>query len=111
SLLPIEGAIFRKDRPDPLPDDGRASSPHGTTVADVILTLAPRAQLFSADVFGPLGTCDVRVVIRALRHAMDVWNCKVINLSLGFPERRRARVQRRLKWLRTIENVFNRKVG
>jgi len=110
SLEPIEGAVFREDRLEPEPDAGRASSPHGTTVADVILTLAPRARLFSADVFGPLGTCDVRVVIRALRHAMDVWNCKVINLSLGIPEQRLAQVQRRLELLRTIEEAYYRDV-
>jgi subtilisin len=110
SLQPIEGAVFREDRPEPLPDEGRASSPHGTTVADVILTLAPGVRLFSADVFGPLGTCDVRVVIRALRHAMDVWNCKVINLSLGIPEQRLAQVQRRLELLRTIEEAYYRDV-
>lgn len=109
-LPPIEGAVFREDRPEPLPDGGRASSPHGTTVADVILTLAPQAQLYSADVFGPLGTCDVRVVIRALRHAMDVWGCKVINLSLGIPEQRLAQVQRRLELLRTIEEAYYRDV-
>jgi hypothetical protein len=109
-LEPIAGAVFREDRPEPLPDEGRASSPHGTTVADVILTLAPRARLYSADVFGPLGTCDVRVVIRALRHAMDVWGCKVINLSLGIPEQRLVQVQRRLELLRTIEEAYYRDV-
>jgi subtilisin len=110
SLQPIEGAVFREDRLEPEPDEGRTSSPHGTTVADVILTLAPHARLFSADVFGPLGTCDVRVVIRALRHAMDVWNCKVINLSLGIPEQRLAQVQRRMELLRTIEEAYYRDV-
>lgn len=107
---PIEGAVFREDRPEPLPDEGRASSPHGTTVADVILTLAPKARLYSADVFGPLGTCDVRVVIRAVRHAMDVWGCKVINLSLGIPEQRLAQAQRRMELLRTVEEAYYRDV-
>lgn len=106
----IEGALFREDRPEPLPDEGRASSPHGTTVADIILTLAPRAQLYSADVFGPLGTCDVKVIIRAVRHAMDVWGCKLINLSLGIPEQRLGQVQRRMDLLHTIEEAYYRDV-
>jgi hypothetical protein len=110
SLHPIEGAIFREDRPEPLPDDGRGSSPHGTTVADILLTLAPGAQLYSADVFGPMGSCDVKVIIRALRWAMDVWDCKIINLSLGVPEQRLQQVQKRLELLRTIEEAYYRDV-
>ena len=94
-IHPIEGGVFTADRREPLPYDGRQSTPHGTTVADVILTLAPRVRLYSADVFGPRGTCEVEVVIRALRWAMDVWQCKVINLSLGVPEQRMQQVQRR----------------
>jgi hypothetical protein len=107
---PIEGAVFREDRPEPLPDQGQASSTHGTTVADIILTLAPRVQLYSADVFGPLGSCDSRVIIRAIRHAMDVWGCKVINLSLGIPEQRLGQVQRRLELQRTVEEAYYRDV-
>jgi hypothetical protein len=109
-IHPIEGAVFREDRPEPLPDDGRASSPHGTTVADILLTLAPHVRLYSADVFGPLGSCDVKVIIRAVRWAMDVWNCKIINLSLGIPEQRLQQVQRRLELLRTIEEAYYRDV-
>ncbi len=109
-IHPIEGAIFREDRPEPLPDEGRASSPHGTTVADILLTLAPRARLYSADVFGPLGSCDVKVIIRAIRWAMDAWDCKIINLSLGVPEHRLQQVQRRLELLRTIEEAYYRDV-
>src|SRR6266850_1900960 len=58
----IEGGIFSDDRPEPLPYEGRQSTPHGTTVADIILTLAPRVQLYSADVFGPSGTCEVETL-------------------------------------------------
>src|SRR6202043_3387888 len=107
---PIEGAVFREDRPEPLPDEGRASSPHGPTGADILLTLAPRARLFSADVFGPLGSCDVKVIIRAVRWAMDVWGCKIINLSLGIPEQRLQVIQRRVELLRTIEEAYYRDV-
>jgi hypothetical protein len=109
-LEAIEGAVFREDRPEPLPDLGQVSSPHGTTVADIILTLAPRATLYSADVFGPSGSCDSRVLIRAIRWAMDVWGCKLINLSLGIPEQRLGQVQRRLELQRTVEEAYYRDV-
>jgi subtilisin len=110
TLHPIEGGIFIADRPEPLPYDGRQSTPHGTTVADILLTLAPCVRLFSADVFGPRGTCEVEVVIRALRWAMDVWHCKVINLSLGVPEQRLQQVQRRQQLLRTVEEAYYKDV-
>src|SRR2546423_2132510 len=45
---PIQGAVFTADRPEPLPYAGRQSTPHGTTVADIVLTLAPRVRLYSA---------------------------------------------------------------
>lgn len=107
---PIEGLVFRDDRPEPLPDHGRASSPHGTTVADILLTVAPQVRLFSADVFGPQGSCDTRVLIRAVRHAMDAWGCQVINLSLGVPEPRLGQVQRRLELQRVVEEAYYRDV-
>ncbi len=109
-LHPIEGGVFTATQPEPLPYDGHQSTPHGTTVADILLTLAPRIRLFSADVFGPRGTCEVEVVIRALRWAMDVWHCKVINLSLGVPEQRLQPVQRRQQLLRTIEEAYYKDV-
>ena len=105
-LHPIEGAVFTAERPDPLPYDGHQSTPHGTTVADILLSLAPRIRLYSADVFGPQGTCEVEVVIRALRWAMDVWHCKIINLSLGVPEQRLQQMQRRQQLARTIEEAY-----
>jgi hypothetical protein len=109
-ILPIEGAVFTTDRPEPLPYDGHQSSPHGTTVADIILTLAPRVRLYSADVFGPQGSCEVAVVIRALHWAIDVWQCKIVNLSLGVPEHRLQQVQRRHQLLRAIEEAYYKDV-
>src|SRR5580704_3219569 len=53
----IEGGIFTAERAEPLPYEGRQSTPHGTTVADIILTQAPGVRLYSADVFGPSGSC------------------------------------------------------
>jgi len=102
----IQGAVFRADSPDPLPYEGRQSSPHGTTVADVILTLAPRVTLYSADVFGPTGTSDVDTVVRAIRHAIDAWDCKVINLSLGVPEAKLQQPAKRAHLQRAVEEAY-----
>jgi subtilisin len=107
---PIEGGIFTAERAAPLPYTGHQSTPHGTTVADIILSLAPRVRLYSADVFGPQGSCEVEVVLRALHWAINVWNCKVINLSLGVPEHRLQQVQRRYQLLRAIEEGYYKDV-
>lgn len=105
-IKPIAGAIFRPEQAAPLPYEGKQSAPHGTTVADIILTIAPRVQLFSADVFGPQGGCEVETVIRALHHAIDVWKCKIVNLSLGVPEHRLQQIQRRQQFQRAIEEAY-----
>lgn len=105
----IEGAQFRPGGP-PLPYTGQQSSPHGTTVADIILTLAPRVRLYSGDVFGPAGTCEVETVIAALHHAIDVWKVKVVNLSLGVPEHKLQQLPRRQQLLRAIEEAYFRDV-
>ena len=109
-LHPIEGGVFTADRAAPLPYTGHQSTPHGTTVADIILSLAPRVRSYSADVFGPQGSCEVEVVLRALHWAINVWNCKVINLSLGVPEHRLQQVQRRYQLLRAIEEGYYKDV-
>jgi len=67
-------------------------------------------QLYSADVFGPQGSCEVDVIIRALHWAINVWRCKVINLSLGVPEHRLQQVQRRYQFLRAIEEGYYKDV-
>lgn len=102
----VVGAIFRSDSPGPLPYLGKQSSPHGTTVADIVLTIAPKVTLYSADVFGPSGTSEVELVIRAIHHAIDVWKCKIINLSLGIAEHRLQQAQKRHQLLRTIEEAY-----
>jgi hypothetical protein len=71
-IHPVQGGIFTAEQPQPLPYDGKQSTPHGTTVADIVLTIAPRARLYSADVFGPRGSCEVEVVIKALYWAIEV---------------------------------------
>lgn len=103
----IEGAVFRGTQA--LPYDGRQSSPHGTIVADVILSIAPQATLFSADVFGNAGTCEVETVVAAIRHAMDVWKVKLINISLGVQEQKLQQLPRK-QLLRAIEEAYFRDV-
>jgi hypothetical protein len=110
AIQPIEGGIFVAGDAEPHPYEGHQSTPHGTTVADIILTLAPGVKLFSADVFGPQGSCDVEVVVRALHWATDVWKCKVINLSLGVPESKLQQVQRRYQFLRAVEDAYYKDV-
>ena len=105
----IEGAMFRPSGP-PLPYTGHQSSPHGTTVADIVLTMAPRVKLYSADVFGPAGSCEVETVIAALRHCIDVWQVKVVNLSLGVPEHKLQQLPRRQQLQRAIEEAYFRDV-
>ncbi|MCI0643186.1 MAG: S8 family serine peptidase [Gemmataceae bacterium] len=110
AIVPVEGGIFVADRTEPLPYEGKQSTPHGTTVADIILTLAPRVQLFSADIFGPQGSCEVDVVIKALHWAIDVWHCKVINLSLGVTEQRLQQLPKRQQFLRAVEDGYYKDV-
>jgi subtilisin len=105
-MKPVQGAVFLADRPAPLPYEGRQSTPHGTTVADILLTLAPKVQLVSADVFGPSGTCEVETVLRALAWAVDVRKCKVVNLSLGVAEQKLQTLPKRQQFQRAIEDAY-----
>jgi subtilisin family serine protease len=109
-MEPVEGVVFRGTDPAPHPDAGRPNAPHGTTVVDVILTLAPRAKLFSADVFGPRGETEVETVVNAVRHAVDVWKVKVVNLSLGVPEHRLQQLPKRQALYRVVEDAYFRDV-
>ena len=110
TFLPIEGAIFHANLSSPSPYLGHQSAPHGTTVADIILRIAPRVKLYSADVFGPAGSCEVETVIAAIHHAIDVWKVKVVNLSLGVPEHKLQMLQRRQQLQRAIEEAYYRDV-
>jgi len=110
TIQAIEGGIFVAHQAEPLPYQGRQSTPHGTTVADILLTVAPGVRLFSADVFGPQGSCEVEVVLQALYWAIDVWKCKVINLSLGVPEARLQQLPKRQQLQRVIEDGYYKDV-
>lgn len=105
-MKPLDGGVFAPDQPQPRPYRGEQSSPHGTTVADIVLSLAPQVELFIADIFGPAGSCDVDVVIRALGWAVDVWKCDVVNLSLGVVEQRLQQPVKRQQFLRAIEDAY-----
>ena len=105
-LKPIEGVRYQAGSQTPEPYDGHQSAGHGTTVADIIVTLAPKVQLYSADVFGPQGMCEVETVIAAIRHAVEVWKVKVINLSLGISEQKLRQLPLRNQLLRAIESAY-----
>ncbi len=109
-LAPIVGGIFVPGQAEPWPYDGKHSTPHGTTVADILLAVAPQVRLFSADVFGPAGTSDVEQVIKALSWAVHVWNCKIVNLSLGVSEHRLQTPAKRQQLQRAIEEAYYKDV-
>lgn len=104
---PIEGVSIWSGQIEPRDDEGRASTPHGTTVADVILTIAPDVQLYSIDVFGTSGG-DAESVVRGIHHALDAWECRVLNLSLGIVDARLQPLARRLQLQRAIEEAYHR---
>lgn len=107
----VDAAALAKRHPDsPAITGDEPSSPHGTIVADVILTIAPKAILRSTNVFGPSGSCEVDTVVAAIRKAMDDWNAKVINLSLGVPEHKLQQPAKRVLLLKTIEEAYYRDV-
>jgi hypothetical protein len=101
----LEGGLFTGARPDPLPYDGHQSTPHGTTVADIILTLAPQVRLYSADIVGPQGGGDVQALLNALHWAVHEWRCQVINLSLGVTDQR-LQPARKQQLHRAVEDAY-----
>jgi subtilisin family serine protease len=105
---PIVTAAFPPDQPAGARPAEAPSSPHGTTVADIILAVAPGVELYSADVFGPSGSGDAEAVVRAIYHALDEWDCRVINLSLGVTEARLQPPARRVLLQRAIEEAYHR---
>jgi subtilisin family serine protease len=98
------------DRLEPQGVTGPPGSPHGTTVVHILLSLAPEAEVYSIDIFGSRGICEVEVLIRALRLAMETAKCRVINLSLGIQEAQLVQVPRRMALLRTVEEAYFRNV-
>ena len=48
----------------------------------------------------------MEAVIRALRWAIDVWQVKIVNLSLGVTEQRLQQLPRRQLFLRAIEEAY-----
>jgi subtilisin len=105
-IHPIQGGIFTPLDPEPLPYEGKQSTPHGTTVADILLTIAPRIQLYSADIFGPRGSCEVEVLIKAIYWAIEVWQCRIVNLSLGVSEQRLQQLPRRQQLARAVQDAY-----
>ena len=105
-INPILGGVFTAAQAEPLPYEGHQSTPHGTTVADILLTIAPRIRLYSADIFGPRGSCEVEVLIKALYWAVEVWQCRIVNMSLGVSEQRLQQLPRRQQLERAIQDAY-----
>jgi thermitase len=55
---------------------------HGTSVAGIVLQIAPKAKILPLRVLGPDGSGDVLNVAAAINRAMQA-GAKIINLSLG----------------------------
>lgn len=106
----IHGVRFLENSAIPIPDNRMESSPHGTTVADIILRLSPGVQLFSADVFGARGSCSIQVLYRAIKWAVEEFKVKVINLSLGVPENQIFSIPIRLEFERVIQLAYSRDI-
>ncbi len=84
--------------------------PHGTVVADILLTHAPKAQLYSANVFELRTFTELDLLLHAMHVAIHQWKCKVINLSLGMPEERLQQPWRRLQFLNALEDAYRNDV-
>lgn len=97
------GMVQEKTNPTP-------ASPHGTIVADVLFGIAPGMQLFSGDIFGVGCQSTPEQLVHAMRYAMDEWQCKIINLSLGLPEERITQPIRKLQLLNVLEEAYRRDV-
>jgi subtilisin family serine protease len=72
--------------------------------------VAPKVKLFSANVFGLTGTSEVETVVRAIDHAIHVWQVKIINLSLGITEGKLRQLALRHEFLRAIERAYHKDV-
>lgn len=66
---------------------------HGTYVAQILVGsgandgvygVAPDAEIISLDCFSATGGGTVRLLVRAIRDAIDIYHCNVINMSWGF---------------------------
>lgn len=68
---------------------GQGSYGHGTSVAGIVLQIAPRARLLPLRVLGPAGSGDVADVAAAISRAV-AQGADIINLSLGSDVRSEA---------------------
>jgi hypothetical protein len=84
--------------------------PHGTVVADIVLSHAPKAKIYSANVFGFRSFTELDILLHAIHVAVHEWKCKVINISLGLPEERIQQPWRRLHFLNALEDAYRNDV-
>ena len=60
--------------------------------------------------FGRRGSAEVETVARAIRHAVDVWDCQIVNLSLGVAEQKLQQLPQRHLLQRAVEEAYFRDV-
>ncbi len=110
NFKPIIHALFKPDGIVDYSSTGSPLLPHGTVVADILLTHAPQAQIYSANVFDLRSFTELDRLLHAIHVAIHDWKCKVINLSLGLPEERLQQPWRRLQFLNALEDAYRNDV-
>lgn len=84
---------------------GTGSAPHGTTVADVLLTGVPAVELVSVDLYSPVGGTSVETLAAAL-HWVAAEGFRLVNLSMGVAESHlQPPLKRQMLW-RAIEAAY-----
>lgn len=97
---------FRRDAQAIVESDAAPGGPHGTTVADILLTVAPKISLVSIDLFAT-GAPETEAVVAAIHFALALPARHVVNLSLGIAERTVALPAKRLALSRAIEAAYH----
>jgi len=91
--------------PKPLPDGTQPIPPytgHGTFVAGVARCLAPRADVFVANIFNVAGSGLETDFVRKLDAALDL-GVDVFNLSVASPTRNNVPMMSLAAWLKRVE--------
>lgn len=91
---------------EPKSEEGPPSAPHGSTVADVLLTVVPAVTLISIDIFGPRGEAEAETLAAAL-HWAAANRIQIVNVSVGVAEAQlQPPLRRHLLW-RAVEDAYH----
>ncbi|HHW31116.1 MAG TPA: S8 family serine peptidase [Clostridiaceae bacterium] len=77
----LEGYNFLEDNMDTTDNKG-----HGTKIAGIILEVAPNAKIIPLKCTELNQINDNSAIIKAIYKAVDDFNCRVINISIGMPD-------------------------